>query len=497
MSFILTEENINSEIAQARTNFLKNIEKPHMFGIYNANEFAIKGIDAVLSYYNGEELYQAAESLKNFRVANEPVILIQHPYSSKEDQDTSSTIAAALIKSDDGGATLVVVQNQVSNLLAIHYLLKHKAYYESIYGKDAAKILQDCLEQRLQSDANRKISGRFGLTYVVNDNPYIPMDDIYLHPDFSYIRVEGLADDLSGAIGFLNSQMKGFEPSEKEFNKAVEKFTKSGPMLMGGNRASKIFEKIYKSHIYEPAKYPEGPAEINYETILKFAKEYFRPANMIISIVSPATASQIKKLFQDFKAQSYSKKIDIYSEALKIQNEPVKVVQDNGGDRAYLFWGYVKEINANDKPALIALSLILADQIIFDIREKQGLAYHMKAGIEIIKDKALFYINQGTRSQNVDTLVSQYPSFFRIEKISTVTQKDLQKSINMYLDRMMFRRLSSINQAYYLAHSLYFYGDIYYDKDMLEKLKNVKLEQVIYVVKKYLAIKNPILIIVR
>ena len=45
---------------------------------------------------------------------------------------------------------------------------------------------------------------------------------------------------------------------------------------------------------------------------------------------------------------------------------------------------------------------------------------------------------------------------------------DLEKSVNMYLGRMMFRRLSSINQAYYLGHSYYFYQDIHYDQKFLD-----------------------------
>jgi len=121
----------------------------------------------------------------------------------------------------------------------------------------------------------------------------------------------------------------------------------------------------------------------------------------------------------------------------------------------------------------------------------------MKAGIDIIDDKALFYINQGTRSQNVDTLVPQYPGFFQVEKISYVSQEDLQKSINMYLGRMMFRRLSSINQAYYLAHSLYFHRDINYDKNILAKLKTIEISEVQSIARKYLKIENPISVIVR
>ena len=61
----------------------------------------------------------------------------------------------------------------------------------------------------------------------------------------------------------------------------------------------------------------------------------------------------------------------------------------------------------------------------------------------------------------------------------------------------MFRRLSSINQAYYLANSLYFQNDFNYDKTFLENLKNVKLSDVKEAAKKYMQIKNPVFVIIR
>ena len=66
----------------------------------------------------------------------------------------------------------------------------------------------------------------------------------------------------------------------------------------------------------------------------------------------------------------------------------------------------------------------------------------------------------------------------------------------MYLGKMMFRRLSSINQAYYLAHSYYFDGDITTDKSNLDALKSVELNDVKRVAQKYLKVENPVEIII-
>ena len=188
--------------------------------------------------------------------------------------------------------------------------------------------------------------------------------------------------------------------------------------------------------------------------------------------------------------RAYQRNYAAVTEALSIEDTV-------GGEQAYLFYGYTNSVKEEEIAALQALSLLLRDKIIFDVREKQGMAYRMSAGINIINDKALFNISLGTRPENVDKLVPQIPNFFTTEYAGTFTEEELTKSVNMYLGRMMFRRLSSINQAYYLAHSYYFDGDFYADEEALSKLKEVKVDDVKQVAEKYLNVTNPVKVIIR
>ena len=497
ISFVLPGETIESEAVKARTEFLKNIEKPHMFGIYNSGVLVEDGIEAVLASYYSGEYYRAAIELGKLKLETQPLIIIQSPSNKPELESADAVNVVKQFRDDPAGADIIAVQNDVSNLLAIHYLIKHKAYYEAKYGKDAAKILHDCLGQRLESDDNQKTGNHYGFTYVFNDNPFIPMDNIYLNPDFGYIRAEGLAEDMPGAIGYLNSRFLNFIPTEEEFNKAVEKFQTHEMMGMGRDKAKLLFDKTYESLVYEPSPSSEGRPELTYDNLVAFTKEYFQPANMIISVVSPGSPETINTLFRNFRGNPVTKEPPVYSRELQLIARDTIFEKDLQGQRSYLFWGFTTQIDPEDAPALQALSLILADKIVFDIREKQGMAYHMSAGIEINKNKALFFISQGTRPQNVDVLVPQYPGFFNTATVDTLTEEELQKSVNMYLGRMMFRRLSSINKAYYLANSDYFHNDFNYDKQFLEKLKNVKLADVKNVAKKYMNVKNTVLVVVR
>jgi len=497
INFVLPPEVVKVEVTKARTEFAKSIEKPHMFGIYNSSELVRNGIDPVLESFNGNGYYEAAKNIAGLKIGAHNLVIIHTPSLKKEKEQAEAFVSTKLFKNDQTGKSLVVVQNDASNLLAIHYLVKHKAMLESKYGKDASKILHECFDQRMKADANQAATAQFGFTFTVNDNPYIPMDDIYLHPDFGYIRVEGLADDVPGAISFLNAQFKSFVPTEGEFKKAVEKYKGIGMMLMGGDKAKKIFDAVYKKLLYEPDPYPQNLPALTYEQLVAFAKEYFVPANMIISVVSPAAPDSVNGLMDQLPYAPIQNEPVAFTPTLLIPAASRTVDSTAGGERAYVSWAFASQIDPKDTPALQALSLVLSDDIVFDIREKQGMAYNMSAGIEVIKDKALFFVTQGTRPQNVEKLVPQYPRFFRAAALDSLTQEKLEKSVNMYLGRMMFRRLSSINQAFYLGSSLYFFGDYNHDKLLLDQLKAVTLADVKGVAKKYMKITNPQLIITR
>lgn len=497
LNFSLPIETLNFEATKARTEFVRNIEKPHMFGIYNSSAIVLEGIESVIASFSGNELYKAAKELEPLKINSKPLVLVQTP-SVKGGKEAAAVVSnVKQFKDDATGKNLIVVQNEVSNLLAIHYLVKHKAVYESKYGKDAAKILHDCLDQRFKAPDNQKVSSKYGFTYTVNDNPMIPMDDIYLHPDFGYVRVEGLADDLTGAINYINGIFTDFTPTEAEFKKSVEKFKGMSMMMMGGDKPKKVFDADYKALVYEPNSLTQSKPELTYENMLAFSKEYFQPSNMIISVVSPGSPETVNTLFSTLKFSPIQNEPAIFTNVFQTKTKPETIDKPGGGERSYLFYGFVSEIDKKDAPAIQALSLVLSDNIVFDIREKQGMAYGMSAGIEVNGNKALFFINQGTRPQNVDKLIPQYPRFFEMKAIDTLSQKTVEKSINMYLGRMMFRRLSSINQAFYLGSSAYFFNDYSNDKNFLDALKNVKLADVKAVAKKYMKKVNPMTLIVR
>jgi len=497
-NFALSNEIIENEVIKSSTNFYKNTEKPHMFGIFNADQLAKFGIESILNSYSGKGYYTAADNLMNLKIKKVFTMIVEHPFTTDVVNNSKDSSDVMLFKETMEKPAIIIKQAEGSNLLAIHYLFKYKSAYESLYGKYASQIWHDAFGDRLNSNEAKEKSLQFGFTYTVNDNPYIPMDNIYLDPSFGYIRVEGLAKDVKGAINFLNNEFKTFIPTLDQYEKAKKKLGMIAVMAQG-NKAKDLFDTKLNETIYVSDKYPDTNNVVTYENLLKFGKYYFTPANMIISVVSPLPAEEVNSYFSSFVSTNYNNKFSGfgYTKEFRPISKPIKIDIEREGEQSYLYFGFQKEIAENEKPVLLALSLLLSDDIVFNIREKQGLAYRMSAGIDIEGSKAMFFINMGTRPENVDKLITQFPNLFNTDFADSITSLKLKKAVNMYLGRMMFRRLSSINQAYYLGNSLYINNDINYDNKFLTSLKNVSLEEVKAVAKKYLDVKNTVEVYIR
>jgi len=333
----------------------------------------------------------------------------------------------------------------------------------------------------------------------VNDNDELPMDDIYLHRDFGYLRAEAIARDVPDVLTRLVTQIEEFEPDEADFQRSLRALEqhRNGKALV---ESQSLFEDTYESLIYAPRTYPVSDAALTFEGLQEFRRRYLAISNMILSVVSPASpASVIAAVDASVGADAGVVSGDYRVDDLRLNanDAPVDIELQSGGKQSYLFWGYSKNVLPEDIAPLEILSLMLRDRIVFDVREKQGLAYRMNVGIKVHGDRALVYLSMGTRPENIDKLIPQMETLFSADYFRDIDQENLDRLINKHLGRMSFQRLSSANQGYYAAHSLYFFGDVNYDNEMLAALASVKVADVQRVADEYLSADNPWQIVVR
>ncbi len=496
--FKITGKEAAALATRNRLGFLLNIEKPHMFGIMNSQTFATSGIDDVLEEFHQKDLTAEVAAVNATRL-DHPVVVVQQPNPAPAHSGQQEASGTTLHQNPDTGLSLTVKQTPDGKLLALHVLVKHKSALESRYGKDIAWVLHDMLGTQLKEFFSQEPASRYGVKIKANDYAFLPMDDIYMHRDFGYIRAEAIAIDVPDALQLLVSQIQDFKPTKAAFEKSMQALKRS-KFSMGGEKAQALFTSTYKEQVYAPRTYEISEQAPTFEALQEFGARYLAAENIIYSVVSPQSADEVIRVFDEtIQSDSAPSSESFLVDDLQLNSidAPVSLSLEGGGKQSYLFWGYTKDLEPDDVAPLQVLSLMMRDQIVFDVREKQGLAYRMSVGMEIHGNRVMAYLNMGTRPENIEILLPQMEKLFSADYLNNTDQDNLDRLINKHLGRMAFQRLSSANQGYYAAHSLYFYGDINYDSDLLVKLAAVTVDDIQRVARKYLQPENTWQIVVR
>jgi predicted Zn-dependent peptidase len=104
-----------------------------------------------------------------------------------------------------------------------------------------------------------------------------------------------------------------------------------------------------------------------------------------------------------------------------------------------------------------------------------------------------FTVTMGTRPQNISESLDGIEKEVEKFREFAFSENGVQKAKNSYIGRLVMRRLSRINAAYYYGlYESQGYGYDYFTKHVND-LKKVTVDDVQHVAKKYLQTKNYIL----
>jgi predicted Zn-dependent peptidase len=409
--------------------------------------------------------------------------------------------------------TIIAKREEASQIFAIHLLMKNRALHEP-EGKTG---IADFTHRMLLKGTALMDSVEFaiamkevGAKAKVIDNPYIPYDDYYTSPLYSYIRFEVLSENHLQGLKLLREIV--FHPSfpegelskvasemdnvikknqEKLSTKAKNAFlSEIFSMTVPGSSVSKLGNSVYGTH--------ETISSITGEDLHSFHQSYFSPQNMIVSVVSNIPVESVMKSMDE-----------IFGTIRRYEGEPVTMPTilpmhtakrndvAGGKQQSYVYAGYLTQMSKEDLTALSVANSILSDRMAFQLREKQGLAYRVGSTIKLYGNAALFYASIGTRPENIEKaeegILKEIASFADSE----LAEKELEKTINSMIGRYAMRRVPGINRAYFLGLSEFQGLGYAHDLDFVNRIKEVDKEHIKKAAKKYFDTSKVILSITR
>ena len=406
----------------------------------------------------------------------------------------------------DNGLTIIARQDSSANIFAAHFLMKNRSLGEP----DGKTGIADFTHRMLMkgtalidpagiSEALKEAGARIKIV----DDPFIPYDDYYTTPLYSFIRFEVLPEDRRKGMKLLEQIV--FHPSfpEAEIQKTAAEM--GNLIRKNEEKASARAKNLFYAKVLGGSKLGNpvyGSSEtirsVTRDDLLSFHRSYFSPGNILVSVVSNIPAGEVirdmKEIFGDLKA--------IEEKPASTPEVPPttgwgKFETTGGKEQSYVYAGYMFRPKEDDLPALMIANAILSDRMAFDLREKQGLAYSLGSSLSFYGDSMLFMASIGTRPENIENAISGIYKEIEAFADAELTTKELEKTVNSIIGRSVMRRISGINRAYFIGLSEFQGRGLDFDLDLIGKMKVVGPEAVKQAARKYLQTSNIILVIAR
>jgi len=351
-------------------------------------------------------------------------------------------------------------------------------------------------ETRTKAQLDRVLKS-IGAKVKTVDSAFIPFDDYYTVQEYSFVRFQTTYEFYRDGLALLSEIL--FHPALTNNN--LNKARRSLGMIIGiRSKNPRVLSRLELLKLLYPSCWMSKPVygtfqsveNITLADIRGFHKKYFTPSNMIFTVETNLPAEKILNALEKSmgswpvslpKRRKVCKTVPQEKELKKEKTIPL------GKTQSYLRAGYLMEVDRKDVGALKVMMSILSDDLSFELRERQGLAYSIGAGIETVGDgsNVMFSAAMGTMPKNISKALKQMKDLIKRFESRSFSQKEVTKTINHIRGRALMRWIPALNRAYFFGLDLFRGREPLSYRAEMEKLKTVSVKDILRVRKKYFA----------
>lgn len=356
------------------------------------------------------------------------------------------------------GMRVIVERNDDSQVFAVHLLARDRSASEP-EGKDGIVSFLHRLMPRgtttLDGPALSARLARLGTKLKTDDDGRVPYDDYYTTQEFSFVRAETPAEGWRETVGLLADVVMRPRMADGD----VEAVRREMLDLIARRAASSrsralaaLEQAIAPGH---PLARPvlgtdQSIASITADDLRGFHRAYFTGPRLIVSVVSPLDPEDVVDA-----VESAFRGIPVEPALAPTVSVPVTgtgtrpALPTEPPEQMTIAMAEVFDARPEDRPALVLAGALLSDELAFELRERRGLAYSIGASIAPWGGRMRLLITMGTRKENLDEAMAGLR-----EGIGAFRPKDddaVRRAAAALRGRMLMRRLTRINQAYFLG----------------------------------------------
>ncbi len=353
-----------------------------------------------------------------------------------------------------------------SGMAAVFILFKGRNCLDG--GEDTISpfLLNAVLEHSGEGKALSSRLARWGARVMWSDNPYIPFDNYYLNPAFSFVALQSPAENVVEACRELLEYLTSFRPAGEDIDGTMK--NTRGELAVRLASPSSIIDRMLRYQLFGDHPYGEPviPSSRQLESIYPQQVADTRDSliagnNIIVSVVwggeSENTGREVAELFENIRP---GRDISCPPPGLPETGQPVARKVDKKG--AYIVRGWLIE-EGEGFSYLPVTAGILSMRMQQEIRENLGLAYSTGCSVERMPGCAVIKAVVGTRAKNRDSAMKALDRVIESLIENPAGEQEIVTAISRLRGRRARRKLSTMNRAYLTARDIYFDNGQDYD----------------------------------
>jgi predicted Zn-dependent peptidase len=365
------------------------------------------------------------------------------------------------------GLLVILDSSDDSRVFAAHVLARDRALCEPAGKHGVAELLHGMVgtagaRGHAAGDLSTALR-RIGGSLKTQDDPAIPYDDIYLSPEYSYIRLEALDEFAGEALDLLRGLLA--DPAlgdERAFASARESLLSRARRAATSprDRARLALARSLWGEGHPLASSPFGTeAEVSSITqadVRSFHASYFSPKNLIVSIGTSLPPERILPMLEARLGRwSLSGSAPRPVAAMPAPGDvpqgapapsPRPVAETLAGPQSYVAWGRLA--SATDAAGLSAVASVLGARMGDVLREQRGLAYSLGADASPLGGMVQVTAGMGILPEKLDDARAGLREMVLSLVARPPTQEELDAAARDTHVRTLMRGLSRINRGW-------------------------------------------------
>ncbi len=393
------------------------------------------------------------------------------------------------------GLTLIVKSSPDSRVFAINAFGLNRSANEPLDKTGITDFVNHCLEKGTTSRDAATLSrdlASIGANVTLYDNPFIPYDDKYTTPMFSFFKFETIDQFAQSGLDLFTDMLTrpSFDSVEVEKVRQGMIGTMMREAASPGPTARRTFYKtLFGDNAY--GRPVAGSAQtigtITLADLKAHHAKFYAPENLVVVIGTSRPVDTVIGWVRN-SLGSLPKGNQQYTVATA--PEPVIAakqahVELNKEQMAIYLGSPLPSAGDPDAVSLELATAILSDRLASNLREKQGLAYSVGASLWLDRNFGWYVCSMGTSAakyqQALDGIVLEIDKL----RLDGPTADEVDKARNQLWGRLMSAKLSRINQAFYLAVDEYLGRPVGHDQTYVQLLKKADVLSIRQAASKY------------